>query len=110
MKFNRELMKGHLKTIVLSALSDGPCHAYGLKKRIQEKSLDVFSIPEGTIYPTLHKLEKDGLIESQEVESQSGREIRNYSITSKGIKTLEDNRREWSFFSRAMKLMLESEL
>jgi DNA-binding PadR family transcriptional regulator len=86
MKFDREIMKGHLKTIILAVLSDGPCHAYGLKKRIEEKSLNVFSLPEGTIYPTLHKLEDAGLIESESTESQNGRQVRNYRITSKGQK------------------------
>jgi PadR family transcriptional regulator, regulatory protein PadR len=107
MKFDREIMKGHLTTIILAAFADGPCHAYGLKKRIEEKSLNVFSLSEGTLYPTLHKLEKDGFIQSKDAESPSGRQIRNYQITPKGEKVLEENKREWSFLSRAMKLILE---
>lgn len=107
MKFDREIMKGHLTTIILAVLADGPCHAYGLKKRIEEKSLNVFSLPEGTVYPTLHKLEQEGLIQSQEMESKSGRQIRNYQISPRGEKVLEESKREWSFLSRAMKLILE---
>lgn len=106
MKFDRELMKGHLTTIILAVFADGPCHAYGLKKRIEEKSMNVFSLSEGTLYPTLPKLEKEGLIQSSESESRSGRQIRSYCITQKGEKVLEENKREWSFFSRAMKLIL----
>ena len=109
MKFDRELMKGHLKTILLAVLADGPCHAYGLNKRIEEKSMNVFSLSEGTVYPTLHKLEKEGLIQSEASESKSGRQVRNYKITAKGEKTLEESKREWSFFSRAMKLIFEPE-
>jgi PadR family transcriptional regulator len=107
MKFDRELMKGHLKTIILAVLSDGPCHAYGLIGRIEDKSLKVFSLPEGTIYPTLHKLEKLGLISSEQDQSKSGRKIRNYQLTPKGEKVLEDNKKEWDYLSRAMKLILE---
>ncbi len=107
MKFDRELMKGHLKTILLAVLKDGPCHAYGLDEKIQEKSLGVFSFGEGTIYPTLHKLEKNGLIHSEWKMRDTGTKVRIYSLTPKGNKELEEEKKTWSFFSRAMKLVLE---
>jgi PadR family transcriptional regulator PadR len=108
MKFNRELLKGHLKILILSSLSDGPCHAYGLIRRLQEKSLDVFSLAEGTIYPTLHKLEAEGLIRSEWEEREKGPDIRNYSLTPKGQNVLKEGRRDWNYFSRAMNLVLEN--
>ena len=107
MKFDRELLKGHLKILILASLSDGPCHAYGLIRRLQEKSLDVFSLSEGTIYPSLHKLEREGLIASEWVEREKGPMIRLYSLTPKGTGVLKEGKRDWSFFSRAMNLVLE---
>jgi len=109
MKFNRELLKGHLKTIILSVLQDGASHAYGLQKRVHQKSLGVFELSEGTLYPTLHKIEKDGLIESIWVEREGKPKIRNYSLTPKGQKSLEEMKTEWDYFSRAMKMVLKPE-
>lgn len=106
MKFDRELLKGHLTTIVLAVLEDGPCHAYSLNNLIMEKSLGVFSFNEGTVYPTLHKLEKDGLIQSEWQEREKGPKVRLYSLTSKGKKTLEEQKRNWNFFYKAMNLIL----
>lgn len=106
MKFDREVLKGHLKVIVLATLKDEPCHAYALKKQVEEKSLEVFTLTEGTLYPTLHKLEKDGLIESEKVERENKPDVRVYSLTTKGIKLLEESKRQWSFFSRAMNMLL----
>ncbi len=107
MKFDRELLKGHLKVIVLAALKDQPCHAYAMKKQVEEKSMEVFSLTEGTLYPTLHKLEKEGLITSEIQQRDNKPDVRVYSLSAKGEKTLEESKRQWSFFSRAMKMMLE---
>ena len=107
MKFNRELLKGHLKVIVLAVLKDEPCHAYGLKKKVEDKSMDVFSLTEGTLYPTLHKLEKDGLVESEILQREKKPDVRVYTVSQKGLKVLDESKRNWSFFSRAMNLLLE---
>lgn len=107
MKFNRELLKGHMKVIVLAALRDHPAHAYAMNQRLEEITLEVFSLPKGTLYPTLHKLEKVGLIASAWTTRAKGPDVRVYSLTEKGKKVLEESRREWSFFSRAMNLLLE---
>lgn len=109
MKFNRELLKGHLRLILLAVLHDGPCHAYALQKKIHEKSLGVFDFTEGTLYPTLHKLEKEQLIQSEWKIREQGPKIRIYSLTQKGIKTLNDDTTAWKYFSRAMNLILISE-
>jgi PadR family transcriptional regulator PadR len=107
MKFDRELLKGHLKILLLAVLEDEPCHAYGFNLRLQEKSMGVFELPEGTVYPSLHKLERDGLIKSARIEREKGPVIRNYELTAKGKKVLESGRREWNFFLRAMEMVLE---
>lgn len=107
MKFNREILKGHLKTIVLAVLDESSCHAYALQKRIKDKSLGVFDLTEGTVYPTLHKMEKEGLIESSWLERAQGPNIRMYSLTQKGKKTLEEAIREWKYFYRAFEMILQ---
>lgn len=109
MRFDRELLKGHLKVMVLRALEDGPGHAYAMRKWIEEQTLEVFQIPEGTLYPTLHRLEKEGLVESGRVAREKKPAIRQYQLTARGRKTLEESRREWRFFSRAMDLLMNRE-
>lgn len=108
MKFNREILKGHLKTIVLAVLDETPCHAYALQKRIKDKSLGVFDLTEGTIYPTLHKIEKEGYIESTWLERAQGPKVRVYSLTPKGRKALEEAKREWIYFYRAFEMILKN--
>ena len=98
-------MKGHLKTMILAALADGECHAYALPKRLEDKTMGVFSLTEGTTYPTLNKLEKDGFIESFWKETEQGRKIKTYTLTKKGIKILDESKREWSFFYKALNLL-----
>lgn len=107
MKFNRELLKGHLSTIILATIYEEPCHAYGLSKKVEDLSLGVFSLAEGTVYPSLHKLEKDGLIKSEWSSREKGPDVKLYHITDKGKKQLEEKRREWKFFSRAMNMVLQ---
>lgn len=108
MKFNREILKGHLTVIVLAVLADGPCHAYALSRRIQDKSLGVFDFGEGTVYPTLRKMENEGLIEPRWVERETGPKIKEFSLTAKGDKLLAERKREWRYFSNAMAMVLQN--
>ena len=107
MRFRREILKGHLTTIILAALKDDECHAYRLNQRILDTSLGVFNLAEGTLYPTLHKLEKANLVDSRWQERDRKPNIKVYYLTDKGEKELEERRREWSYLQRAMRLLLE---
>jgi DNA-binding PadR family transcriptional regulator len=60
-----EMLKGHLDMIVLAALVGGPAHGYGVIQEIHRRSGGAFELPEGTIYPALHRLEKSGLLSSR---------------------------------------------
>lgn len=110
MQFSREILKGHLRTLVLAALEKQACHAYGLSEAIQEMSMGVFEFSEGTAYPTLNKLEKDGVIEATWLQRESGPDIKQYKLTDKGKKELEDRKKDWKTFSRAMNLVLYDQL
>jgi hypothetical protein len=71
-----EMLKGHLDMIVLAALSAGPAHGYAVIEEIKRKSGQAFHLPEGTIYPALHRLEQAGLLVSRWVTAESGRRRR----------------------------------
>lgn len=97
--------KGTLPTLILEALVHGPSHGYRIAKRIKERSEGVLDFKEGTLYPALHKLENDGLVESKE-GAENGRSRRYYSITDAGRRTLATDRSEWRELSRAVTMIL----
>ena len=97
--------KGTLPTLILEALRHEPSHGYRIAQRIKERSEGVLDFKEGTLYPALHKLESEGLVESFE-EIEKGRPRRNYSITESGRAVLAKDRAEWRELSRAVTTIL----
>jgi transcriptional regulator len=97
-----EILKGHLDMIVLAALSGGPAHGYAVIEEIKRKSGQAFDLPEGTIYPALHRLEQAGLLASRWVTADSGRRRRVYALTRRGIRALGQQRATWEQFSDAI--------
>jgi PadR family transcriptional regulator PadR len=97
-----EMLKGHLDMIVLAALSAGPAHGYAVIEEIKRKSGQAFHLPEGTIYPALHRLEQAGLLVSRWVTAESGRRRRVYSLTRRGERALAERRAVWQQFSAAI--------
>jgi PadR family transcriptional regulator len=100
-----EVLKGHLDALVLAALEQEPAHGYAIIKRLQLRSDDVFRLPEGTVYPALHRLERDGLVKSRWTAA-SGRRRRVYRLTRSGAEALAVRKLEWRTFSRAVDAVL----
>ena len=97
-----EMLKGHLDMIVLAALATGPAHGYAVIEEIKRRSGEAFDLPEGTIYPVLHRLEQAGLLASRWVTAESGRRRRVYALTKRGNRALADQRAVWKQFSVAV--------
>ena len=97
-----EMLKGHLDMIVLAALAGGPAHGYGVIQEIKRRSGGAFDLPEGTIYPTLHRLEKAGYLASHWTTAESGRKRRVYKMTRRGERALSDHRALWQRFADAI--------
>jgi transcriptional regulator len=97
-----EMLKGHLDMIVLAALSSGPAHGYAVIQEIRRRSGGAFELPEGTVYPVLHRLEQAGLLGSRWTASDSGRQRRVYSLTRSGHRALADHRAVWQRFAAAI--------
>src|SRR5216684_4119038 len=102
-----EMLKGHLDMIVLAALAAGPAHGYAVIEEIRSKSGQAFDLPEGTIYPALHRLEQAGLLASRWVTAESGRRRRVYALTRRGERSLAERRAVWQQFSDAIGGILE---
>ncbi len=96
-----DALKGHLELLVLAVLADGDCHGYAVIDELRRRSDDAFDLPEGTVYPALHRLEKSGLLAS-DWSVVGGRRRRTYRLTSKGRKALSEQRRSWEAFSVAV--------
>jgi PadR family transcriptional regulator PadR len=107
---NPEMLKGHLDTILLSALRTAPAHGYGLIEVLRERSGGHFDLPEGTVYPALHRLELAGMIESSWGQSPQGRKRRVYSLTQQGSASLEQRKSEWSKFADAVRECVRDDL
>ena len=103
---NPESLKGHLDLLLLTALKAQPAHGYALVERLRERSQGTFDLPEGTIYPALHRLEASGVLASRWSQS-SGRRRRVYQLTAKGRRSLEKCNQEWQLFSRGVESVLE---
>lgn len=97
-----EMLKGHLDMIVLAALQVGPAHGYAVIQEIRRRSEGAFDLPEGTIYPALHRLEQMGLLASRWVTAESGRQRRVYALTRRGHRALVEHRAVWQRFADAI--------
>jgi PadR family transcriptional regulator, regulatory protein PadR len=101
-----EELKGHIDTMVLAGLRHEAQHGYALVQRLKERSEGVFDLGEGTVYPALHRLERDGLIESTWTRA-AGRRRRVYALTGAGHAALAERKGEWRTFARGMQALLD---
>src|SRR3954469_22311404 len=92
---------GHLPGVRLAILRAGPLHGYGVVQALRTESEGTFDLPEGTVYPALHRLERAGLLRSR-WETVGGRRRRVYSLSTKGRQASEVTRDEWRSFRRAV--------
>ncbi len=97
--------KGSLPLLILQVLSTGPNHGYQIAQQIKRTSAGVLDFKEGTLYPTLHSLEQEGLLEAFTLE-ENGRMRRNYRLTASGRAALEKERKEWESYARSVNMVL----
>src|SRR5262245_54963172 len=96
MASNAELLPGTLDMLILKAVSLRPLHGYGVLLRIGQISGDALQIPQGSLYPALHRLEHQGLIEAEWGESDNNRKARFYTITTSGRRRLKEETASWN--------------
>lgn len=92
MKISKELIKGSTAMLVMSVLKKNDMYGYKIIKELELQSESVFELKEGTLYPILHALEKENLLESY-WEEFDGRKRKYYHLTRKGTKALKKSRR-----------------
>jgi PadR family transcriptional regulator PadR len=99
---DKSLMAGSTTMLVLNLLEQGDMYGYQMIRELEQRSEQFFSLKEGTLYPILHGLEKDGLIKSYEMKTEQWRPRKYYAINDKGRRLLRDKKQEWQLFSSAV--------
>ena len=106
MKADKSLLTGSATLLVLSLLSGEDKYGYQMIAELEAKSDHTFTMKEGTLYPILHTLEKEGAVRSYEKAAPTGRTRKYYHITKKGLRLLDTKKEEWSIFSQAVNAIL----
>jgi PadR family transcriptional regulator PadR len=101
-----ETLKGHLDLLLLAAVQCQPSHGYAIAETLRARSDGTFDLPEGTLYPALHRLERAGLLASRWSEV-NGRRRRVYQLTKNGQRALVARHGEWRDFARAMQAVVD---
>jgi PadR family transcriptional regulator PadR len=105
-KSRDEVLQGTLDMLVLKALQLGSMHGWGIAERLEQGSGSVLRIGQGSLYPALYRLERQGLVDSDWAVSENNRRARYYALTPAGRRRLVDEREQWVRMSHAVNLVL----
>lgn len=100
-----DAVRGHLDMLLLAVVESAPAHGYAIVEELRRRSDDALDLPEGTVYPALHRLERQGLLAS-EWTTAGGRRRRVYRITRPGEAALVVKQREWVGVTRTVRAVL----
>ena len=101
-----DVLQGTLDMLVLKALQLGPLHGWGITERLERGSENVFQVGQGSLYPALYRLERQGYVESEWQTTENNRRARVYALTVAGRARLAEEREHWRRMSRAVELVL----
>jgi transcriptional regulator len=102
-----DLVQGTLDLLILKTLALEPKHGWAIAKRIQQISDDVLKVQQGSLYPALYRLEKEGWIRAKWGETDTGREAKFYTLTRAGRSHLKKEVASWARLSSAVNLVIE---
>ena len=107
-RIQTDALRGSLDLLVLKTLSLEPMHGWGISQRVQQISDGVLEVNQGSLYPALQRLEKDGLITSEWGTTDNNRRARYYQITASGRKALGDELENWRRFAAGLEAVLRT--
>ena len=102
-----ELPQGTLDLLILKALSLGPMHGWAISERIRDVSRQMLAVPQGSLYPALHRLERRGWIAADWGVSENNRRARYYHLTRTGRRQLAEETEAWGRLTAAVGLVLD---
>ena len=106
MKIEKSLLSGSTPLLILSLLKDEDMYGYQMVSELARRSDNTFQLKEGTLYPLLHTLEKQGWVRSYAKQTPGGRERKYYRLTDDGREQLEYKEKEWRLFSAKVNAVL----
>jgi PadR family transcriptional regulator, regulatory protein PadR len=101
-----DLPQGTLDLLILKVVALGPLHGYAIAQRLQQISRDVVQVPQGSLYPALHRLENKRLLAAEWSVSDTGRDAKFYRLTKKGRAFMREETASWHRLSNAIGLIL----
>ena len=108
MKSKSDLLQGTLDMLILKTLALEPLHGWGISQRIQQMSEKVLQVNQGSLYPALHRLEQQGLLDTYWGTSENNRQAKYYRLTATGRRRLEAETEQWTRMSTAIARVLEA--
>jgi transcriptional regulator len=103
-----DLLPGALDMLILKAVSLKPLHGYGVLLRIRQISGEALEIPQGSLYPALHRLEHQGLIDAEWCVSENNRRAKYYTLTAAGRRRLREEAAGWNRLASAIAAALNT--
>ena len=103
-----DLPQGTLDMLILQVVASEPIHGYAIAQRIRQISRDAVRVPQGSLYPALHRLENRKVLVAEWKASETGRDAKYYRLTSKGRTYLEAETANWERLSAAIRLILRA--
>jgi transcriptional regulator len=103
-----DLLQGTLDMLILKLVAAGPLHGYAIAQRIGQVSRALLSVPQGSLYPALHRLEGRGWLAAAWTRTDAGRDVKLYRITPKGRRQLDREVADWERLSQAIRLILRA--
>jgi PadR family transcriptional regulator len=104
-----DLLQGTLDMLILKTVALEPLHGYAIAQRIGQVSRALLQVPQGSLYPALHRLENRGWLAASWAKTDTGRDAKVYRITPKGRKQLDQAVADWAQMSEAIRLILQTE-
>jgi transcriptional regulator len=103
-----DILQGTLQLFVLKVLSTGPMHGWGIAQRIEAMSRGVFSVNQGSLYPALQRMLRQGWVKPQWRTTENGRRARYYTLTAAGLRQLPVQMADWNLASIAVNWVLNT--
>ena len=108
MKSKSDLLQGTLDLLILKTLALEPLHGWGISQRIQQMSDKVLQVNQGSLYPALHRLERQGVLDTHWGTSDNNRQAKYYQLTATGRRRLDVETEQWTRMSTAIARVLEA--
>ena len=105
---NPDMLRGTVELLILTALSRGPRHGFGIARWLEAMSGDELQLEEGSLYPALHRMERRGWLEAEWGISENKRQVKLYRLTALGRARLTSETEGWTAFAAAVGRVLQA--